>query len=93
MQEHLTYIENNMGRMRYVRLREAALPIGSGVTESTAKNVVNMRGKFSGRRWSVAGLRSVLNLRALLKSNRLSQFWTVFTRRYGVPVDVVCAAA
>ncbi len=39
LQEHLTYIENNKDRMRYTRLRDAGLPIGSGVTESTTKNV------------------------------------------------------
>jgi hypothetical protein len=68
--------------MRYARLREAGLPVGSGVTESTAKNVVNMRAKRSGQRWSVEGLRGVLNLRALLKSERLGRFWEVFSRRY-----------
>lgn len=82
VQEHLTYIENNKDRMRYARLRLAGLPIGSGVTESTAKNVVNMRAKRSGQRWSVSGLRGVLNLRALLKSERLNEFWAVFSRRY-----------
>lgn len=32
--------------------------------ESTAKHVVNMRAKRSDQRWSVPGLRAVLNLRA-----------------------------
>lgn len=82
LQEHLTYIANNKDRMRYARLRELALPIGSGVTESSAKNVVNMRAKRSGQRWSIEGLRNVLTLRALLKSERLGRFWDVFSKRY-----------
>jgi hypothetical protein len=93
VQEHVTYITNNKDRMRYATLRQAGLPIGSGVTESTAKNVVNMRAKRSGQRWSVAGLRGVLNLRSLLKSERLAQFWTVFSRRYTATVSSLPAAA
>lgn len=89
LQEHLTYIENNKDRMRYALLRKAGLPVGSGVTESTAKNVVNMRAKRSGQRWSVEGLRGVLTLRALLKSERLGRFWDVFCKRY---VDSVTPA-
>jgi len=86
LQEHLTYIENNKDRMRYALLRESGLPVGSGVTESTAKNVINMRTKRSGQRWSVEGLRAVLNLRALLKSDRLGRLWEVFSRRYAATV-------
>jgi hypothetical protein len=93
LQEHLTYIENNKDRMRYAALRRAGLPIGSGVTESTAKNVVNMRAKRSGQRWSDLGLRAVLNLRALLKSNRLGNFWTVFAERYTTVVNMSALAA
>jgi hypothetical protein len=93
VQEHLTYVENNKARMRYATLRVAGLPIGSGVTESAAKNVVNMRAKRSGQRWSVSGLRGVLNLRALLKSERLAQFWAVFSRRYTANVSSLAAAA
>ena len=93
VEKHLTYIDNNKDRMRYAKLRKANLPIGSGVTESTAKNVVNMRAKRSGQRWSIAGLRGVLNLRALLKSERLDKFWNVFSRCYSAQVRHLPAAA
>jgi len=79
--------------MRYARLRRLGLPIGSGVTESTAKNVVNMRTKRSGQRWSIRGLQGVLTLRALLKSDRLARFWRVLSRRYVVTVNTLAAAA
>jgi hypothetical protein len=71
LDEHLTYIENNKDRMKYASLLRRGLPVGSGVTESAAKNVVGMRAKRSGQRWSQPGLRGVLTLRALLKSERL----------------------
>jgi hypothetical protein len=93
LDEHLVYISNNKDRMRYSRLRSVGLPIGSGVTESAAKNVVNMRAKRSGQRWSVPGLQGVLTLRAQLKSDRLPAFWKVLSRRYVANVNNVAIAA
>jgi hypothetical protein len=61
--------------------------------ESDVVNVVNMRTKRSGQRWSVSGRRGALNLRALLKSERLAQFWTVFSRRYTANVSSLAVAA
>jgi hypothetical protein len=54
--EHLCYIGNNKARMRYVTLRLAGLPVGSGVTESTCKTVIGHRTKRSGQRWRADGL-------------------------------------
>src|SRR5690606_23638221 len=53
--EHLRYIGNHKKRMRYVSLRNAGLPVGSGVTESTAKTVVGHRAKRSGQHWGEGG--------------------------------------
>jgi hypothetical protein len=80
--EHLVYLRNNKDRMRYVSLSVAGLPIGSGVTESAAKTVINRRAKASGQRWSQPGLRGALRLRSLHQSDRLSGFWSHFSRRY-----------
>lgn len=88
-----TYIANNKDKMRDTRLRDLGLPIGSGVTESTAKNVVNMRTKRSGQRWSIPGLQGVLTLRALLKSDRLARYWTFLSSRYVVNVNLLVTAA
>ena len=58
------YFRNNAERMAYPAFRDAALPIGSGVVESSAKHVVQQRLKRPGTRWSAAGGRAMLALRA-----------------------------
>jgi hypothetical protein len=85
--EHLVYLANNKDRMRYVTLATSGLPNGSGVTESAAKTVVGRRAKNSGQRWSDAGLRGALTLRALHQSDRLPAFWTHLSRRYTAVVE------
>jgi hypothetical protein len=85
--DHLRYIGNNKGRMRYVTLRTAGLPVGSGVTESTAKTLVGHRAKGSGQRWREAGLRGALTLRAFHQSDRLPRFWPKLSRRYVADVQ------
>jgi hypothetical protein len=85
--EHLVYLSNNKDRLRYVTLATSGLPIGSGVTESAAKTVVGQRAKSSGQRWSEAGLRGALTLRALHQSDRLPAFWSHMSRRYTAVVE------
>ena len=80
LDEHITYIKNNRGRMRYRTLRSLGLPIGSGVTESTCKTVVNQRAKGAGQRWSCPGLRGALHLRALNASDRFDAYWAAFAQ-------------
>ncbi len=63
--DHLRFIRNNKDRMRYVTLRRAGLPVGSGVTESTCKTVIGHRANGAGQRWREAGLRGAVTLRAL----------------------------
>jgi hypothetical protein len=85
--EHLVYLSNNKDRLRYVTLATSGLPIGSGVTESAAKTVVGRRAKNSGQRWSEAGLRGALTLRAIHQSDRLPAFWANMSRRYTALVE------
>lgn len=85
--EHLRYIGNNKDRMRYVALRVAGLPVGSGVTESTAKTVIGLRAKGPGQRWREAGLRGAVTLRALDQSDRLPRFWSHLARGYAARVE------
>lgn len=79
---HLTYLENNAHWMRYARLREVGLPIGSGATEGACKSVIRKRVNSGGQRWHNAGLEAVLTLRALHLSERLPRFWANFATAY-----------
>jgi len=89
---HLVFIANNKDRMRYVALRAAGLPVGSGVTESSAKTVINQRAKGAGQRWREAGLRGVITLRAIHQSDRLPRFWSHLAQGYAANVQSAQAA-
>lgn len=82
LQEHMTFFENNAGRVRYAALVARRLPIGSGATEGSCKSVIGMRTKRSGQRWHPDGLEAVLTVRATWLSDRLPQFWSYFAREY-----------
>jgi hypothetical protein len=64
------YFQSNRQRMRYPEFKAQGLPIGSGAVESTAKTLVQLRMKRSGCRWSEAGARGVLMVRADLFTRR-----------------------
>ena len=85
----LTYLDNNKDRMRYVALRRAGLPVGSGATEGSCKSVIGFRTKRSGQRWPDEGVSAVLTLRAIHQSDRLPGFWKHLARRYIARVDKV----
>lgn len=91
--DHLTFLRNNKDRMRYVRLRKAGVPVGSGVTESTAKYTIGHRAKGSGQRWLEDSLRGVLTLRAMHHSDRLPRFWSRFSSRYTATIEAHSEAA
>ena len=78
LEDELTYLNNNKDRMRYAGLARRGLPIGSGVTESAAKTVINQRAKGAGQRWKEPGLRAVLGVRGIVQSARLKAFWLHF---------------
>lgn len=71
----LTYFGNQRRRMKYDEYRAAGYPIGSGAVESANRHVVGVRVKQSGMRWLEPGIKGVLALRALLRSQRWSQWW------------------
>ena len=64
------YFAANAARMDYPAIRDQHLPIGSGAVESSAKHVVQHRMTRAGQRWSVAGGRAMLALRAAAASGR-----------------------
>ena len=79
---HVTYLENNAYLMKYARLRDAGLPVGSGVTEGGCKSVIKKRTNNSGQRWRHEGLEAVLTLRSAHMSERLPRLWAHFARAY-----------
>ena len=79
---HVTYLENNAYLMKYARLRDAGLPVGSGVNEGSCKSLIKKRTNNGGQRWHPEGLEAVLTLRAVQMSERLPRFWAHFARAY-----------
>jgi len=69
------YLETNRERMRYDEYRAKGYHIGSGVVESACKNVVQMRQKRPGMRWSAGGSQKVLNLRTYALNGKWDEFW------------------
>lgn len=87
LQAAITYVKGNVDRMRYKRLLDQGLPIGSGHVEATCKTLVSTRMKRCGARWKPPGGQAILSLRALAKSSRwddamglLLPTWTVTVR-------------
>lgn len=58
------YFANNRTRLRYPKYRALGLQIGSGVMESTCKQIGLQRLKLAGARWSEAGARKLAKARA-----------------------------
>lgn len=70
-----TYFQRHRGRMNYAELRDAKLPIGSGVTESTCKLTVCDRLRRTGMLWTERGGQGVLTLRAHVVSGSFDPAW------------------
>jgi hypothetical protein len=87
LDDHLGFIRNNKDKMRYRALRNAGLPVGSGVTESSCKTVIGQRAKGAGQRWRASGLRGVITLRALHQSDRLPRFWSRLATSYTAYIE------
>lgn len=87
--EAVTYLERNADRMRYKRLRDQGLPIGSGHVEATCKSIVSTRMKRCGARWKTPGGQAVLSLRALAKSSRWNQAMAILLPTWHRPVRAV----
>lgn len=65
----MNYLEGNKERMDYPMYISKGLLIGSGAIESAHRNVLQKRLKQSGQRWSTRGLKNIIGLRVLNKSD------------------------
>ena len=64
LQNAITYYENNQTRMAYAHFRKQGYFIGSGTVESACKQIVSLRLKRPGARWTNVGASAVAKARA-----------------------------
>jgi hypothetical protein len=75
----LRYFELRVDQTEYPTYREQGWQIGTGMMESTAKQLVGLRLKGPGMHWSEAGALAVTALRATDLNGRWNTFWTNLT--------------
>ena len=72
LKKELNYLRKHgeAGRLRYTVFRAFGIPLGSGAIESNIRRVINMRLKGNGTFWREENAESMLQLRALVISDR-----------------------
>jgi len=78
IQEAITYYKNNQKRMDYAYFRKMGYFIGSGSVESACKQIVSLRLKRAGARWTKTGASAVAKARAAWLSHQWNELpWAV----------------
>jgi hypothetical protein len=75
----MTYVRTKQHLMDYPDYRAAGWPIGSGMIESTGKQLVGLRLKGPGMHWTEAGALAVTALRATDLNGDWHPFWNSLT--------------
>jgi hypothetical protein len=70
------YVEARSSQMDYSRYREQGWPIGTGIMESSCKQLVGMRLKGPGMHWTEQGALAVTALRAIELNEKWDKFWS-----------------
>lgn len=83
LEKEASYFENNKRRMQYLDVREAGLPIGSGMVESGCKQF-GARFNGAGMRWSREGAERLIPIRAAILSQRFDEVWAL---AYNAPLN------
>jgi hypothetical protein len=81
LEDTINHFTKNRGRMRYQRLRQQGLVIGSGLIEGTVRHLVGMRLDGPGMRWGKARAEAVLHLRCVLLNGLWADFESSLARR------------
>ena len=76
----MEYLDDREDLIGYAQHRAADRTIGSGIVESTCKQLFNMRLKGPGMRWSRAGAQAIIHLRCLHITGRWSNLWRIRPR-------------
>lgn len=79
VQQLIGYIQPRLDRTDYPRYRARGWQIGSGMIESTGKQLVGLRLKGPGMHWSEAGALAVTALRATDLNGRWHTHWNTLT--------------
>lgn len=74
LEQEAGYFKNNQRRMQYLEVRDAGLPIGSGMVESGCKQF-GARFNGAGMRWSRAGAERLIPIRAAILSGCFNEVW------------------
>jgi hypothetical protein len=69
------YLDKHRDHIQYDKLKQAGLPIGSGLVESTCKWLIQQRFKGVGMRWSEDGFNHLLHLRLAWVNGRFDAFF------------------
>jgi hypothetical protein len=81
LEDTINHFVKNRTRMRYKKLREQGLVIGSGLIEGTVRHLVGMRLDGPGMRWGKARAEAVLHLRCVLLNGLWGDFESYLARR------------
>jgi Uncharacterised protein family (UPF0236) len=79
LQKLANYLQPRLDLMDYPRYRRHEWQIGTGMIESTARQLVGCRLKGPGMHWSEAGAIAVTALRAQSLNHHWHQFWNALT--------------
>ena len=81
----ITYFTNNYKSMTYKENLNKNLPIGSGVIEAACKTIVKSRMCRTGMKWKSKGVKIVLSLRSMVRTDgKWNSFWNKINAQ-GVP--------
>jgi len=69
----IDYFVNNEKRMKYGYFKTKGYPIGSGIIEATCKQLVQLRLKRNGMKWTKKGAHCILQLRCYNLGNRWNE--------------------
>ena len=81
LEDTIKYFTKNRVRMRYQKLRQQGLVIGSGLIEGTVRHLVGMRLDGPGMRWGKARAEAILHLRCVLLNGLWADFESYLARR------------